>query len=378
MAKEIELIVDENLKRQTEAFLKNTNSKMLYQSIIDSTINNLEWLEKIEFAVPYIDNVVRNPRVALISESEIQEIEKAKKIGVDSVKHLAKHTNFVEHVDEKSGDVKPSKILVLLREETFNTYENRIIFTLMNDLSRFVLKKEEELKKLNARDQKEISYASTTETGAQKVSIELKITAEDHGDGAGVNESKLAKKIKDVQSRLKRLRKLITIWQKSEMISSLSKSHVPAVLPPIRKTNLILKNPNYKICTNLWLYLRKLLQDQTSTDDYLVTGGNNVLLKLLDDSFLESYVVLDSISDSSEEQKQNLNNYSIILLMHHIKRIVNILLKNGIKIKEEDLLKLIQIELGSTANKTLIGSNDIKKKFQKEIDEYLAKVKEGL
>ena len=67
MAKEIELIVDENLKRQTEAFLKNTNSKMLYQSIIDSTINNLEWLEKIEFAVPYIDNVVRNPRVALIS-----------------------------------------------------------------------------------------------------------------------------------------------------------------------------------------------------------------------------------------------------------------------------------------------------------------------
>lgn len=376
MAKEIELIVDENLKRQTEAFLKNTNSKMLYQSIIDSTINNLEWLEKIEFAVPYIDNVVRNPRVALISESEIQEIEKAKKIGVDSVKHLAKHTNFIEQVDEKG--VKPSKILVLLREETFNTYENRIIFTLMNDLSRFVLKKEEELKKLNARNQKELSYSSTTETGAQRVNIELKITAEDHGDGADVNESKLAKKIKDVQRRLKRLRKLITIWEKSEMISSLSKSHVPAVLPPIRKTNLILKNPNYKICTNLWLYLRKLLQDETSTDDYLVTGGNNILLKLLDDSFLESYVVLDSISDASAEQKENLNNYSIILLMHHIKRIVNILLKNGIKIKEEDLLKLIQIELGSSTNKTLIGSNDIKKKFQKEIDEYLAKVKEGL
>jgi len=162
------------------------------------------------------------------------------------------------------------------------------------------------------------------------------------------------------------------------MISTLSKSHVPAVLPPIRKTNLILKNPNYKICTNLWLYLRKLLQDETSTDDYLLTGGNNALLKLLDDSFLESYAVLDCISDSSEEQKQNINNYSIILLMHHIKRIVNILLKNGIKIKEEDLLKLIQIELGSTNNKTLIGSNDIKKKFQKEIDEYLAKVKEGL
>lgn len=376
MAKEIELIVDENLKRQTEAFLKNTNSKMLYQSIIDSTINNLEWLEKIEFAVPYIDNVVRNPRVALISESEIQEIEKAKKIGVDSVKHLAKHTNFIEQVDEKG--VKPSKILVLLREETFNTYENRIIFTLMNDLSRFVLKKEEELKKLNARNQKELSYSSTTETGVQRVNIELKITAEDHGDGADVNESKLAKKIKDVQRRLKRLRKLITIWEKSEMISSLSKSHVPAVLPPIRKTNLILKNPNYKICTNLWLYLRKLLQDETSTDDYLVTGGNNILLKLLDDSFLESYVVLDSISDASDEQKENLNNYSIILLMHHIKRIVNILLKNGIKIKEEDLLKLIQIELGSSTNKTLIGSNDIKKKFQKEIDEYLAKVKEGL
>ena len=67
----------------------------------------------------------------------------------------------------------------------------------------------------------------------------------------------------------------------------------------------------------------------------------------------------------------------LILLSNQVKRIVEILLKNGIKITEEELLKLISIEKNDDKAKTEVDK-DIKKKFIKEIDDYLSKIQEGL
>lgn len=376
MAKNIEVKLDQDIKRKTEKFLKNAKSSMYFKSNISSMLNDLEWLDKIEYAVPYIDNVIRNPRVALISESEVQDIAKAKKTGVDSVKDLSRHTNYIETVDEK-GFVKPSKILVLLREETYNTYENRIMYCLIDDLSRFILKKEEGLKKLTAKGSKELSYISKTVTGSENVYMEFKLSSFESGEGA-VDKSRIQREIDNFAKRLKRVRKLITIWQNSDMISTLAKSHVPPVLPPIRKTNLLLKNANYKTSSNLWLYIRSLLAEEDKKDEYFKTGGNHALLSLLDDSFLLNFMVLDSMSDSPAEQKDMLLKYGLVVLIHEVERILNLFLKNGIKISEDELLKLIKVEMGNSLNRNLIGSNDIKKKFQKEMEGYLSKVKEGL
>ena len=100
-------------KDKTKKFMSKLNSEIDFNSELDSVLNSLEWLEEIEKACPYIDNIVRRPRVALVSETEVHKIERAKKITVESIKDLAKHTNYIEKVDEVTKDVKPSKILVL-------------------------------------------------------------------------------------------------------------------------------------------------------------------------------------------------------------------------------------------------------------------------
>ena len=76
-----------------------------------------------------IDNIFENPKRFIVSQDEILNIEKSKKVGVETVKHLSKHTNFISEVDEETGDIKPEKLLNELKEETFNTYENRFIYT---------------------------------------------------------------------------------------------------------------------------------------------------------------------------------------------------------------------------------------------------------
>ena len=77
--------IDKELKKQCTLFLKNTDSNMHYLADLDNTLGSTEWLEIMEETFPYIDKIVRVPKVALITETETQQIEKAKKVGVESV-----------------------------------------------------------------------------------------------------------------------------------------------------------------------------------------------------------------------------------------------------------------------------------------------------
>jgi len=375
MTKEIELTINKKLDNKAELFKKNIKSKMKYRSEMDSIINNLEWLEKMEYAIPFIDGIVRNPKVTLISESEVEKIEKAKKIGVESIKDLAKHTNYIESMD--GNNIKPSKILVLYREETYNLYENRIIRTLIDDISLYLSIKEEELNNLITKKDKEIQYISKTNNGEEEIEIDLRISAGEYNKNKDKARKNLLKKINEVKKRIKKLKTLVAIWKKSALITSLVKINAPQVMPPISKTNLILKNTNYKIATNLFLYLKAKLEEENKKAQNYMTDGNTTLLNLMNDAFLENYFVMDSISDSTKKQREQIIDYSLILLKHQLKRIVSILLKNGIKITEEELLKLINIEMEDTNSKTDVD-RAVKKKFIKEIDDYLSKIQKGL
>ena len=221
MDKKVKLTLDEGLKERTNLFYKNIKSRMKYKSDIDSVLNQLEWLEKIEFAIPYIDNIVRNPKVTLITQAETEKIEKAKKIGVESIRDLAKHTDYIEKV-EKTG-VKPSKILSLYREETYNIYENRLVYTLINDITFYITKKEEELNKLNTKKHKELQYFSTTNNGAESIEIEMKITTCELRKSREDSQGHLKKEINAILKRIKRVKTLLSIWRKSDMMKTLKK-----------------------------------------------------------------------------------------------------------------------------------------------------------
>ena len=93
------------------------------------------WLDLMENTIMYLDNILRNPNRFIVNEEEIVKVEQAKRITVETIKHLSKHTNFIQEID-KDGDVKPSKILNINKDESYNTYENRLIFTLIGNIYR--------------------------------------------------------------------------------------------------------------------------------------------------------------------------------------------------------------------------------------------------
>lgn len=370
MGKAISLEVDEQLKIKSSNFIKNIKSGMHLTSDVNSDINDLEWLEIIEEVCPYLDNIVRAPKVALVSESEVRKIEKAKKTGVESVKDLSKHTDYIDKIDPVTGDVQPSKILVVYREETFNTYENRFIYTLILTLLRFLTEKEELLKDMKPKNEKLLQYSASTSNGKEKVKVDVKISTKP--TRLGNDDNDLEKELNSIRKRIEKMKKFINSWLASELITSLQKQHAILVMPPIKKTNLILKNPNFQMATKLWNFLYSVDETKNSNINGLDSKGDELLRGILDDSFLMDYYVLDSISIDKKKQKDSLCKYALLMIMNQVQRAVDILLQNGIKISEQELLRLLSTEIEKKANISQLGSQDIKNKFKKEMDEYLA------
>ena len=117
------------------AINSGTNSYSLFNRYFDKKID-LKWVEEIEACIIPLDNIIRVPRKFIVQEEEIVPIERARKITNESIRHLAQHTNMIAKVE--GDDVTPNQILNVFREESYEVYENRFVFTLMQNLVRFI------------------------------------------------------------------------------------------------------------------------------------------------------------------------------------------------------------------------------------------------
>ena len=164
LEKSIAAEIDENVKRKKNKFLKSLESNMHFKSVFSGDSLSFEWLEQIEFSCPYLDIIVRNPKLTLIKEERIVNVEKSKKVTIESIKDLSKHTNHIAKYDKKKNYVEPSKVLNVFNEETYNIYENRFLYTLVKQVEAFIYDKEETLKNFKFNDSKTLEYNATCST----------------------------------------------------------------------------------------------------------------------------------------------------------------------------------------------------------------------
>lgn len=367
----------EERKKKSQMFLKKLESDLYFKSDYSGKLLSFDWLDKIEEACPFIDIIIRIPKIALIREEEIVKVERAKNITVASIKNLSRHTEYINKVDKKTSDVEPNKILNVRNEETYNIYENVFLYTLVHDMDKFIASKEKLLDNFELRENKLLEYTASTSTPNEKVNIALKLTSESLP--ISKIDDELKEELKAIKLRLKRVKEYLGSWEKSEMIKALNKAHVSFIKPPIKKTNLILKNPNFRVAVSLWEFLNnydieKKEDDRENPDQ----NSSDILRGFIDHSFLIDYFVMDSMTSYKREQKKNMAKYAVILLTEEIRRIVSLLLSSGYKITDEELLEIIAQEINREKNERFAGADDVKKKFKSALDEYLERVQDYL
>ena len=235
--------------RTKEKFKQSLSSELQVKDKMDQSEYDDEWLVKMEETIRYLDNILRSPNRFIINEEEIVKIELARRITVDSIKHLSKNTNLIQEIDPKTGEVKPSKILNINKEETFNTYENRFIYTLINHMKMYIeRKKQEELVEQSFSSLKELKYQGKGKIDNERVEISVHLTGKIESDQKKGDKGTLAERITKVEEQIRDL-------CSSEVYRSIAKLHVAMVTSPIKKTNLILKNVNFQYALTLWNYL---------------------------------------------------------------------------------------------------------------------------
>jgi hypothetical protein len=284
--------------RKAENFLARTKNDITVKTNIRQVIRDTSWIEMIEETIPYLDNIVRNPRKFIVQEEDIIPIEKTKKITQESVKHLARHTSLIQDVD-KDGMVQPLKLLNVYREETTDLYENRFIYSLLTNLKVFL---NEQLEKddgsLKSKYEKVINYSGNTKLKGEDVSVDLKLVTNYSEEDTEVQKETLN------QERVQNIVNVVDDFLSTPFVRSLNGA--TPVRSPIRKTNVILKDQNFIKAVALWEFLEKYnIQEtvktvDTSRDEEVGDLASKYALSYYVDYFAASNIASKEISEAKD------------------------------------------------------------------------------
>ena len=241
-----------------EEFIKaikaGSNNYSLYQRYLDYMVD-VKWVEEIEGAIIPLDNIIRNPRRFIQNLEEIVPIEQARRITNDSIRHLAQHTSMIAKVDKK-GFVTPNKILNVFKEETFATYENRFIYTLLHNVQYFIDKRLKLMNEAKTESRFKLQVQNEFTYGDEQIKYEMSFVSNEV-----VKRSEIEYAVEDdttnmsLNQRVERIKKILGDFQGSPLIKSLN--GIALVKPPIVKTNVIQKDPNFKRAMRLWTFIER-------------------------------------------------------------------------------------------------------------------------
>ncbi|MBQ3015404.1 MAG: DUF2357 domain-containing protein [Clostridia bacterium] len=272
---------------------------------------DIEWIEKIEAALPYIDTIVRFPKVAIEDVDEILPVELSRHITEKTIKHLAQHTNLILDITE-DGDVIPQKLLNVFHDETVLTYENKFINTLLARLSAFVDKRYKALMGTNAVERNyKFNYhtefehfAGTDDEGGRntaRIDLRIELTSPLKTELSEL-DSELSEQYNATLARLKKINHAIISFMSSPFIRAMGRNYIR---PPVIRTNAILKNKNFRECLNLWEFIESF--DKTGfyfvNDEYSEMPSSNYISDLYSSVAMQYTHFYNGVAENPEDNR---------------------------------------------------------------------------
>lgn len=348
--------------KEYSAFINSLNlegsGKFQLDGVVGNKIMDMEWIIKIEEALPYMDKAIRMNRSFIEQKDEIVPVEKVKRVNTQSIRHLAQHTNLIAKV-EANGDVLPDRILNIYYESSFAIYENRFLYSLLIRLLDFVEKKYQAL--VNLDEKVEVVYCiDKTVKRKQKISkMNLQFEYNTHATtkfDANDDSSKLSS-----FARVIRIRSIIQDFYTTTLIRDLASSNVEPVRSPIINTNLMAKNVNFRNCKELWEYIEMYRGPGFFYEDHKFDGSMPDNIKnYLQDIFVFANF-LNEISFNSETQK-NLKKSFITEKRKKEKKAREEKQKEMNLLKEQTKKKLLAQAAKKLKGKDAFYSNELKRK----------------
>lgn len=256
-----------------------------------------EWISMIEDSLDAINTIIENPRRFITTEEEVVPVSLAKKISADSVRHLSQNTQFL--APSEDGGVHPTRILNVSTVETYDLYENRFIYHLIQRLLTFVDKRTDVIFWSTGNEiRNRFKMHSKIDDAYEEIEYNVEMTVKNRQSFAENDADNM-----DVFMRIDRVRRLVMALRGASFCQIMN--GCSAVRSPIQRTNLIMKDPNYRKCYQLWQFMERYdkvgynidVQQQALAfdDEYMVQMYTNLI---------NNYTVFKSLTDDERNLQE--------------------------------------------------------------------------
>ena len=208
-----------------------------------------EWISMIEDSLEAINAIIEKPRRFITTEEEVVPVSLAKKISADSVRHLSQNTQFLAPSDD--GGIHPTKILNVNTVETYDLYENRFVYHLIQRLLTFVDKRTDVIFWSTGNEiRNRFKMHSKIDDAYEEIEYNVEMTVKNRQSFAENDADNM-----ETFMRIDRVRRLVMALRNASFCQIMA--GCAAVRSPIQRTNLIMKDPNYRKCYQLWQFMER-------------------------------------------------------------------------------------------------------------------------
>lgn len=252
-----------------------------------------QWLTVVEEGIEAIFNIVDKPRRFIATSEEVVPVALAKKITADSVRHLSQHTQFI--TENAAGEIQPTRILNVTTEESYDLYENRFVYHLIQRLFAFVDKRTDVIFWSTGDETCNVmSMESKIDDAYEEISYKVEMTIKNRQSYVENDTDHM-----DLFKRIDRVRRLSRTLRTSSFCDIMN--GCAKVRSPIQRTNLMMKDPDYRTCYKLWQFIESYdevgytIEEQDSAlqfdEEYLLQMYIN---------FITNYTVFKSLLESDQ------------------------------------------------------------------------------
>lgn len=196
-------------------------------------------IERVNSCLPKLVEIVRSPYIVLKSEYEQVRTELAGNLTPQGIQQTVKNPKLWKK--QRDGSLRPEYVYAKNNEDEYNTYENRVIRSLIDKTVRF-LKLPIDYAKDGVKNLYEAYFQSAS---LNKLDL-IKLMDSDLFQDSDPQDFVDYKRLYYLRAKLNQLRS-------SDFYKIMSA--FPAFAGRPEATNLFVHNPNYNACFKLWLFL---------------------------------------------------------------------------------------------------------------------------
>ena len=240
---------DKNIKRQCDQIISSPNDEDSLEMVRTYCVIEEDWILILEKGMDYVEKAIAEERQFIRKQGEVVPIEKIRHVSVDTVTHLARHSELITKEPEEDQTLTPEKLFMSENLSDFAVYENRFLYMLLCYARDFIGERLDKIIEFGRTFKMKGKVSKRVKTGKKSLVFLSELSFEDKNDPLSQTFSASTALIE----RIETMQRYVVALLNTPLMREVSKA--PMIKPPITRTNVLRMNVNFRMALEMYCQL---------------------------------------------------------------------------------------------------------------------------